>query len=88
MNDPRIENLAKILVHYSARVKKNDKVMIRGFPLEPIAAPLIAEIFREVLRAGGHPHIAIDLEDMRYIFLTEASEHQLHTTRFCIKESG
>ncbi len=77
MNDPRIENLAKILVHYSTRVKPGDKVMIRGFPLEPIATPLIAEVFREVLKAGGHPHIAVDLEDLRYIFLTEASEHQL-----------
>jgi aminopeptidase len=77
MNDPRIENLAKILVHYSTKVKENDKVMIRGFPLEPIAAPLIAEVFREVLKAGGHPHIAIDPENIRYIFLTEASEHQL-----------
>ena len=77
MNDPRIENLAKILVHYSAQVKENDKVMIRGFPLEPIAAPLIAEVFREVLRAGGHPHIAVNLENIPYIFLTEASERQL-----------
>jgi aminopeptidase len=86
MNDPRIENLAKILVHYSARVKKNDKVMIRGFPLGPIATPLIAEIFREVLKAGGHPHIAIDLEDIRYIFLTEASEHQLIQPDFVSKK--
>jgi len=77
MNDPRIENLAKILVHYSTRVKENDKVMIRGFPLEPIADPLIAEIFREVLKAGGHPHVAVDPENIRYIFLTEASERQL-----------
>lgn len=77
MNDPRIENLAKILVHYSTKVKENDKVMIRGFPLEPVATPLITEVFREVLRAGGRPHIAVDLDDIRYIFLTEASEHQL-----------
>jgi len=77
MSDPRIENLAKILVRYSTRVKEDDKVMIRGFPLEPMATPLIAEVFREVLRAGGHPHIAVDLENIRYIFLTEASEHQL-----------
>lgn len=77
MSDPRIQNLAKTLVHYSTRVKANDKVMIRGFPLEPIATPLIAEVFREVLKAGGHPHIAVDPEDIRYIFLTEASEHQL-----------
>jgi aminopeptidase len=86
MNDPRVENLAKILVHYSTKVKENDKVMIRGFPLEPIATPLIAEIFREVLKAGGHPHVAIDLEDIRYIFLTEASEHQLIQPNFVSKK--
>ena len=77
MSDPRIENLARILVHYSTQVKEGDKVMIRGFPLDPIATPLITEIYREVLRAGGHPYIAVDLENIRYIFLTEASEHQL-----------
>ncbi|MGB7536920.1 MAG: aminopeptidase [Anaerolineales bacterium] len=77
MTDPRIENLAKILVHYSTRVKENDKVMIRGYPLDPEATPLIAEVFREVLKAGGHPHIAADIENIRYIFLTEASENQL-----------
>jgi aminopeptidase len=85
MNDPRIENLARILVHYSTQVKENDEVMIRGFPLDPIATPLIAEVFREVLRAGGHPHIAVDLEDIRYIFLTEASEHQLQHPNFVSK---
>lgn len=77
MNDPRIENLARILVHYSTQVKENDKVIIRGYPLEPIATPLIAEVYREVLKAGGHPHIAVDLENIRYIFLTEASDQQL-----------
>jgi aminopeptidase len=77
MKDPRIINLAKILVHYSAQVKKDDKVMIRGFPLEPNAAPLIEEVYRQVLIAGGHPHIQLDLENIPYIFLTEASEDQL-----------
>jgi len=77
MRDPRIENLAKILVNYSTKVRENDKVMIRGFPLDPVATPLIKEVYREVIRAGGHPHIAVDLEDIDYIFLTEASEHQL-----------
>ena len=85
MNDPRIENLAKILVHYSTKVKENDNVMIRGFPLEPIATPLITEIYREVLKAGGHPHISIDLEDIRYIFLTEAFEYQLLQPDFVAK---
>jgi aminopeptidase len=85
MTDPRIKNLARILVHYSTGVKMNDKVMIRGFPLEPIAAPLITAIYREVLRAGGHPHIALELEDIRYIFLTEAAEHQLRRPDFVAK---
>jgi aminopeptidase len=77
MTDPRIENLARILVHYATRVKEDDKVMIRGFPLGPAAAPLITEVYREVLRAGGRPHIAVDLENIDYLFLTEASERQL-----------
>jgi aminopeptidase len=77
MNDPRISNLAKILVHYSTKVQKDDKVIIRGFPLNPIASPLIVEIYREVLKAGGHPLIDVDLENIQYIFLSEAAEHQL-----------
>lgn len=77
MNDPRIANLAKILVHYSTKVRKDDKVIIRGFPLYPVAAPLIEEVYREVLKAGGHPSIDVDLENIQYIFLTEAAEHQL-----------
>jgi aminopeptidase len=52
-------------------------VIIRGFPLNPIATPLITEVYREVLKAGGHPYIDVDLENIQYIFLTEAAEHQL-----------
>lgn len=77
MKDPRLENLAKILVNYSTRVKKNDKVMIRGYPLHPIAAPLVLDVYREVLKAGGFPHLHMSLEEQLYIFLTEASDHQL-----------
>lgn len=77
MTDPRMENLAKILVNYSTQVKEGDKVMIRGFPLNPVATPLIAEIYRQVLRAGGYPYTSVDLDDLRYIFLTEASPQQL-----------
>lgn len=77
MSDPRISNLAKLLVHYSTKVQQGDKVLIWGFPLEPIAAPLVTEVFREVLKAGGHPNYFIDLEDIMYYFLAEASDAQL-----------
>jgi len=77
MKDPRLENLAKILVNYSTKVKKNDKVMIRGMPLLPVAAPLVIEIYREVLKAGGFPHLRMNFEDQLYIFLSEAADYQL-----------
>ncbi|MEA1976567.1 MAG: aminopeptidase [Chloroflexota bacterium] len=77
MSDLRISNLAKLLVHYSTKVQQGDKVLIWGFPLEPIAAPLVTEVFREVLKAGGHPHYFVDLEDITYYFLAEASDAQL-----------
>jgi leucyl aminopeptidase (aminopeptidase T) len=59
MTDHGIHNLAKALVHYSNRVQPKDCVMIRGFPLEPVAEPLIKEVIREVLRAGGYPHLSM-----------------------------
>ncbi len=74
MNDPRVTNLARTIVHYSTRVKPGDRVAIRGFPLTPTAAPLINAIMREVLRAGGHPHPLVELDEWRELFLTHASE--------------
>jgi aminopeptidase len=79
MPDPRITNLAKILVHYSTQVKPGDKVCIRDAPLEPQATPLIQEIYREVLRAGGHPYVYVNVEGLRRLFLEEANEEQLRT---------
>jgi aminopeptidase len=77
MVDYRIQNLAKILVHYCTGVRHGDKAIIRGFPLEPVATPLVQEVYRQVLQAGGHPHLLVNLQDLDYIFLTEAAEHQL-----------
>ncbi|NIM92338.1 MAG: aminopeptidase [Anaerolineales bacterium] len=77
MTDPRVTNLAKILVNYSTKVQPGDKVMIRGFPLQPVGAPLVREVYREVLLAGGLPITYIGLEGLRYIRLTYANEEQL-----------
>lgn len=75
MTDPRITNLARILVQYSTEIQPKDRVAIIG---EPPADPLIREVYREVLRAGGHPHLALRFEDMEYVLFTEASEDQLN----------
>jgi len=77
MKDPGLVNLAQIMVRYSTEVKKGDRVIIRGFPLEANATPLIQEIVREVLHAGGYPHIIIDAPGVTEILLNEASDDQL-----------
>ena len=51
MRDPRVDALAKILVRYSARVRKGDECVIQSTTL---AEPLIQAVYEEVLRAGAH----------------------------------
>ena len=56
MRDPRINKLAEVLVNYSTAVQPGDLVLIRG---GPIGLPLVTAVYDEVLRAGGHAHIAM-----------------------------
>jgi aminopeptidase len=74
MIDPRIENLAKILVYYSVKVKPDDWVLVRG---HVHAMPLVEEVVRHVIRAGGNPTVMLDSEALTETILREASENQL-----------
>ena len=74
MSDPRVTNLARILVQYSAKIKPKDRVAIVG---QPAAAPLIRELYREVLHAGGFPHSLITLDRLEHLFFAEANDEQL-----------
>jgi aminopeptidase len=74
MRDPRLEKLADVLVNYSVGVKKDNVVRISG---PPLAQPLIAEIYRKVIAAGGHPLLRMNPEELGEIFLKHASEEQL-----------
>src|SRR4051812_47998373 len=74
MRDPRLQKLAKVLVHYSVGVKKDQLVRING---SPVAMPLAIEIYREVLSAGGHPMVRLAPDELGENFLKEASEEQL-----------
>jgi aminopeptidase len=77
MSDRRLTGLAELIVKYSTAVQPGDKVIIWGFPLEPIAAPLVREIYTQVLAAGGNPISYIDLEGLNYIHYKYANEKQL-----------
>ena len=63
-----------MLVNYSTAVQKNDLVMIGG---ATVGAPLVTALYQEVLRAGGHPIVALRPDDCAEIHLREASDQQL-----------
>lgn len=77
MRDPRLEKLADVLVNYSVGVKKGQLCRISG---PPVSQPLVVEIYRKVLQAGGHPAVRMVPEELNEIFLKNGDEEQL---RFC-----
>ena len=74
MRDPRLEKLADVLVSYSVGVKRGQLVRISG---PPVAQPLIVELYRKVLAAGGHPFVRSSPEELSEIFVKEAGDEQL-----------
>jgi aminopeptidase len=74
MSDPRVDNLAKILVNYSVRVKPGDWVIVQGSVL---ALPLVNEVVRHALRAGGNVNVLMDSEELAEVGLMESSDDQL-----------
>jgi aminopeptidase len=74
MRDPRVTNLARILVGYSTGVKPGDEVIIDG---ESAAEPLLAAIYEEVLNAGAKPVLHMSLDGQDAIYYKHASDAQL-----------
>jgi aminopeptidase len=74
MGDIRVEKLAELLVKYSTRVKKGDKVAVMG---DGGATPLLREIYKQVLLAGGLPFLHYSPEGFEETFFTYASDEQL-----------
>ena len=74
MKDPRISKLADILVNYSVAVQPGDWVVIQG---DVLTMPMIEEIYRFVLLAGGHPQTNFGTAGLNEIFYKNASEEQL-----------
>ena len=74
MRDPRVDNLARILVGYSTKVKEGETVMIDG---DSAAEPLLSAVYEEVLKAGAHPILNVALEGQAATFFSLASDAQL-----------
>ncbi len=74
MRDPRVANLAKILVGYSTKVGEGETCVIEG---PTVAEPLVAAVYDEVIAAGGNPVVALSFEGQTATYLGEASDAQL-----------
>ncbi len=69
-----LNQYAQLLVNYCVSVKKGDKVLVDSTTL---AEPLLREVYREILRAGGHPHVRMMMRGQETILMDEAQDHQL-----------
>ncbi|KAB8141171.1 aminopeptidase [Chloroflexia bacterium SDU3-3] len=74
MADPRMEKLAATLVNYCVAVKPGDWVVVNG---DVIALPLVTEVVREVVKAGGNPTITLSDSRLTEARLEHASDEQL-----------
>ena len=74
MQDKRIENMADVLVNYSLKIKKNDLFVISGCPL---TMPLITEVYKKALQAGGFPVVRLAPEGLSEMFYKLATDDQL-----------
>jgi aminopeptidase len=87
MPDLRHTRLADLLINYSIRVKPGDRV---GIFTQPAALPLVEELYRKILQAGGFPYVQLgglrtkaETENLSYYLLSEGSKEQIeHVNRF------
>lgn len=74
MADPRVEQLADLLVNYSIAAKPGQKVAIQG---PTLAEPLLRAVYASVLKAGAHPTMLAVLPGLDEVFYRHASDDQL-----------
>ncbi len=72
--DPRVEKLAKVLIHYSLKLKKGQLIRIGG---EVAAIPLLVAAYREAIEVGANPYLDVRVPEAEEILLKHGSEAQL-----------
>ncbi len=74
MPDVRLSRLADVLVNYSVRVRDGDLVKITG---SSVAEPLLVELYKSALRAGGRPYVHMVSDECNDEFFRIADGAQL-----------
>ncbi len=75
MHDPRFDKLARLLVEYSVRLKRNENVLIEAFdgPDE-----MVISLIRAVRKVGGTPFVQIQRARVSRALALDATERQLN----------
>lgn len=74
MTDPRVTKLAQILIKHSTRIEPGDRVIIEG---TTAAEPLIRAVHKQILQAGGHPHLLLKIPEQEKDLFRIGSDEQL-----------
>ena len=77
--DSRNKKFADLIVNYSCRVQKGEKVLIEEIGVS--AAPLIKELIRAVYAAGGYPYLGLSDTSLNREIIMNCSEEQLEFMR-------
>ncbi|GAB4580930.1 MAG: aminopeptidase [Anaerolineales bacterium] len=72
--DPRVKNLADILVNYSLKIKPGDWLVINA---DVVAVPLVNEIARVTLEAGGNYNILLTHDEINETYFQYANDEQI-----------
>jgi aminopeptidase len=75
MRDERWNALAKILVSYSTRVGRGDRVLINMMEVE--TRPLVEAVYEEVIKAGGLPEVYYSSDWLKRILLRHGTDEQI-----------
>jgi aminopeptidase len=72
--DARLEKLADVVVGYSTEVRPGDVVRIEGnLP----ASPMLRELYRAAVRAGGHPEALLIVDEAMEALLDDGTDEQV-----------
>ena len=74
--DPRVRNLAKVLVNYSVKAQKGEIFPVKG----PAAAePLLLACYEELLRSGAFPIMQMSPNQASEVYFKHAQQHHFET---------
>lgn len=74
MKDPRIQQLAKNLIHYSCALRPGERVLIEVNSME---IPLTVALIEEAYRAGGLPFVTIKQGEIQEALLKQCTKEQM-----------